>query len=52
MGNIDEVRLGEVVYVKSKDETGAVVRIHPPTITVRFLTAELDVQEDDFERRP
>ena len=51
MSKIDEVNIGEVVLIKSKNETGAVVRIQPPTITVRFLTGEVDVNEDGFERR-
>lgn len=52
MTEIQHIKIGDVVYVRSRDEKGAVVEIHPPTITVRFMTATLEVQEGDFEKRP
>jgi hypothetical protein len=51
MDKIDDLIVGETVYVKSKNEKGIVKAIHPPTITVRLLTSELEVQEGDFEKR-
>jgi hypothetical protein len=51
MKKIEDLRIGEVVYVKSRDEKGTVVEIHPRTITVRFMTGVLDVHEGDFEER-
>jgi hypothetical protein len=48
---LDDLTVGEVVYVKSKNEKGIVKAIHPPTIIVRFLTSELEVQEGDIEKQ-
>jgi hypothetical protein len=41
MDKIDDPTVGEIVYAKSKDEKASVKAIHPPTITVRFLTSKL-----------
>ena len=51
MSKISRLEIGEVVYVRSADETGPVVKIDPPTITVQLLTRKVEVHEDDFEKR-
>ena len=51
LDKIEELTIGEVVYVKSKNDKGPVTRIHPPTITVALLGGTIEVREGDFEKR-
>lgn len=51
MDKISDIKIGEVVHVNCKNENGPVTRIHPPTMTVRLLTCEVEVREGEFEKR-
>lgn len=48
---IDDVAIGDVVFVRSKGETGAVVGKTMTSLRIRLLTGTIDVQEGDFELR-
>lgn len=51
MDSISDVELGQIVYVKSRDEQGPVSEIRPSSLVVALLTGRIEVFEGDFERR-
>ena len=52
MDSISEVTIGEVVYVKLKDDRGPVTDKTADTLTVHLLSGRVVVREGEFERRP